>query len=101
MSNLVLTRNAGKSVRLEMLPGVFVTLIVAYVGGDQVKLELVGQDGSCLSKRVDVGGFMEIGPDVKVHLKSINFRVARLLFEAPLNVKIARTELLNRGEVAK
>lgn len=98
MSNLVLTRNAGKSVRLEMLPGVFLTLIVAYVGGNQVKLELVGGDGSCLTQRVDVGSFMEIGDQVKVHLQSITFRNARLCFEAPLDVKIARTELLERAQ---
>ena len=96
MSNLVLTRTAGKSVRLEMLPGVFLMLTVAYVGGSQVKLDLAGPDGSVLSKRVDVGSYMEIGEDVKVHLKAITFRVARLLFEAPLNVKIARTELVER-----
>ncbi len=101
MSNLVLTRQVGKSVRLEMLPGVFLLLTVAYVGSNQIKLDLAESDGSVLSKRVDVGAFMEIGPDVKVHLVSITFRNARLKFEAPLNVKIARTELLNREGAAQ
>lgn len=97
MSKLILTRKAGQCVRLEMLPGAFVTLMVAYVGGDQVKIELIGEGGLSLVKRVNVGSDMPIGDDVKVHVISINFRNVKLGFEAPLNVKIVRTELLERA----
>lgn len=97
MSNLILTRKAGQCVRLEMLPAVFVTLMVAYVGGDQVKLEVVGGNGARLTKRVNVGDGLPIGDEVVVTVTSINFRVVRLAFNAPLNVKIVRTELLERA----
>lgn len=99
MSNLVLTRKAGQCVRLEMLPGAFVTLMIAYVGGDQVKIELIGEGGLSLVKRVNVGDHLPIGDEVKVkvHVISINFRNVKLGFEAPLNVKIVRTELLERA----
>jgi carbon storage regulator CsrA len=97
MSNLILTRKAGQCVRLEMLPGAFVTLIVAYVGGDQVKFNVAGSDGSNLTKRVNVGDSLPIGDEVVVTVTSINFRVVRLAFNAPLSVKIVRTELLERA----
>lgn len=97
MSKLILTRKAGQCVRLEMLPGAFVTLMIAYVGGDQVKIELIGEGGLSLVKRVNVGDHLPIGDEVKVHVISINFRNVKLGFEAPLNVKIVRTELLERA----
>ena len=97
MSKLILTRKAGQCVRLEMLPGAFVTLMIAYVGGDQVKIELIGEGGLSLVKRVNVGSDMPIGDDVKVRVIAINFRNVKLGFDAPLNVKIVRTELLERA----
>lgn len=97
MSNLILTRKAGDSVRLEMLPGVFLKLIVAYVGGDQVKLEVMASDGSALSKRVNAGDDWAIGDEVKIRVIGIQFRQVKLGFDAPLNVKIVRTELLERA----
>lgn len=96
MSNLVLTRTARKSVRLEMLPGVFLKLTVAYVGGDQIKLELVASDGSTLTKRLNVGSQWSVGEGLVVTLLGIQYRQAKLSFDAPLNVKIVRTELLER-----
>lgn len=101
MTNLVLTRRAGDCVRLETQPGEFRYLTVAYVGGDQVKLELTGGDGSTLTKRVNIGSDLAIGGDVKVRVVSINFRNVKLGFDAPLSVKIVRTELLERAEVAQ
>lgn len=98
MSNLVLTRRAGQCVRLEMLPGVFLRLIVAYVGADQIKLELLASDGSAMTKRVNVGAGWLIGEGVTINLLSINYRNVKLGFDAPLNVKIVRTELLERAQ---
>lgn len=101
MSNLVLTRTAGKSVRLEMLPGVYLKLIVALVGGDQIKLELIASDGSCLTKRLNVGSEWPVGEGLVIKLIGIQYRQAKLGFDAPLNVKIVRTELLERAEAAR
>lgn len=95
MGGLVLTRKSGQCVRLEMTPGHYFTLLLAYTGSNQVKLELSGA-GACLSKRVDVGGEMLIGPGVTVKVLSITFKTVKMLFEAPLSVKIMRTELLER-----
>lgn len=96
MSNLVLTRTAGKSVRLEMSPGVFLNLKIAYVGGDQVKLELIDPDGSSLVKRLNVEAEWVIGSGLTVKLIGIQFRQAKISFNAPQSVKIVRTELLER-----
>jgi carbon storage regulator CsrA len=97
MSNLILTRRAGQCVRLELSAGVFITVMVAYVGGEQIKLEMVGGDGSNLTKRVNVGDGLTIAEDVVVTVMAVTFRVVRLAFNAPLNVKIVRTELLERA----
>lgn len=96
MGGLVLTRKSGQCVRLEMTPGHYFTLLLAYTGSNQVKLEVSGA-GACLSKRVDVGAEMLIGPGVTVKVLSITFKTVKLLFEAPLSVKIMRTELLERA----
>lgn len=82
------------------VPGVFLNLLVGYVGTDQVKLELTGGDGSTLTKRVNIGSDLAIGEDVKVRVVSINFRNVKLGFDAPLSVKIVRTELLERAQPA-
>ena len=97
MSNLILTRRAGQCVRLEILPGVYLTLMVACIGADQVKFELVGTDGSSLTRRVNVGDCLTVNEQTSIMVASINFRVVRLLFQAPLEVKIVRTELLERA----
>lgn len=97
MSKLTITRRNGQSTRLEMLPGVFLNLRAAYISSDQVKFELTSHEGDSLVKRVNVGGTLEIGDGVMVHVVSIKFRAAKLCFEAPLNVKIVRTELLERA----
>jgi len=96
MSNLVLTRTAGKSIRLEMQPGAFHILTVAYVGGEQIKLELTNPDGSTQSKRLNVGAEWPIGSGLTIKLIGIQFRQAKLGFDAPQSVKIVRTELLER-----
>lgn len=109
MSKLVLTRKAGQCVRLEMFPGVFLTLIVAYVGGDQVKFELTDAQGRSEVRRINVGEAfpisLENGADrsaLTVAVIGINFRNVKLGFDAPVTIKIVRTELLSRvAEVAK
>lgn len=102
MTNLVLTRRAGDCVRLETQPGEFRYLTVAYVGGDQVKLEYAGSVGAePLTKRLNVGDGWLIGPSYTVKVLSINFRNVKLGFDAPLSVKIVRTELLERARVAQ
>lgn len=102
MTNLVLTRRAGDCVRLETQPGEFRYLTVAYVGGDQIKLEYAGSIGAePLTKRLNVGDDFEMRPHVKVRVISINFRNVKLGFDAPLSVKIVRTELLERAGVAQ
>lgn len=98
MSNLVLTRRAGQCVRLEMAPRVFVTLMLSYVGGDQVKFELMSHDGRSITKRVNVSEQFIIQDDVTVTVTAINFRNVKLSFQAPLDVKIVRTELLERAQ---
>lgn len=98
MSNLVLTRRAGQCVRLELLPNVFVTLMLSYVGGDQVKFELLSTDGRTLAKRVNVADSFTIADEVVVTVTAINFRNVKLSFNAPLDVKIVRTELLERAQ---
>ena len=98
MSNLVLTRRAGQCVRLEMAPQVFVTLMLSYVGGDQVKFELMSPDGRSIVKRVAVSEEFIIQDDVNVTVAAINFRNVKLSFQAPLDVKIVRTELLERAQ---
>jgi carbon storage regulator CsrA len=96
MGGLVLTRKSGQCVRLEMSPGVYCTLLLAYTGSNQVKLDLMDREGA-VCKRVDVGAEMVIGPGVTVKVLSITFKTVKLLFEAPLSVKIMRTELLERA----
>lgn len=98
MSKLTLTRRVGQCTRLELINGVFVHLILAYVGSNQVKLELTGPNGLSASKRVDVGSHWEICPGVIVNVTAINFRNVKLTFDAPLNVKIVRTEVLERAQ---
>jgi len=96
MGALILTRRAGQCVRLDLTSDSYCTLMLAYTGSNQVKLDLSGA-GSCLSKRVDVGGEMLIGPGVTVKVVSITFKTVKLRFDAPLSVKIMRTELLERA----
>lgn len=109
MSKLILTRKGGQCVRLEMFPGVFMTLIVAYVGGDQVKFELTDPIGGNLVTRVNVGeafpvSYHDCGPTgprtaaLTIAVISINFRNVKLGFDAPLDIKIVRTELLERAQ---
>lgn len=101
MTNLVLSRRAGDCVRLEMQPGEYRYLTVAYVGGDQVKFELTGIPDGGLTKRVNVGDTWMIGPSCTVKVLSIQFRNVKLGFDAPLSVKIVRTELLERAGVVQ
>lgn len=96
MSNLVLTRRAGDCVRLELRPGFFVLLLVGYVGGDQVKFEVMGGPDWYKTERVKVSSALVLTPDVSVQLVDIRFGVAKLRFDAPLSVKIVRTELLEK-----
>jgi len=84
MSKLVLTRKSGESILVGDQ-----TLRLAYVGGDQVKLELDG-----IAERVNVGNDMQISPGVSVKVASIQFRNVRFVFDAPREVAIVRTELL-------
>lgn len=86
MTKLVLTRKSGESI----LVGDQV-LKLAYVGGDQVKLELDG-----IAERVNVGAEMQIAPGVSVKVASIQFRNVRFVFDAPREVAIVRTELIGR-----
>ena len=105
MSKLILTRKGGQCVRLEMFPGVFMTLIVAYVGGDQVKFELTDPLGGNLVTRVNVGEAFPVSFEqgdkqsmLTIAVISINFRNVKLGFDAPLDIKIVRTELLERAQ---
>lgn len=97
MSNLVLTRRAGDCVRLELRPGFFVMLLVGYVGGDQVKFEVMAETfAGHRIERVKLKECMALTADVSVQLVDIRFGVAKLRFDAPLSVKIVRTELLEK-----
>lgn len=105
MSKLILTRKGGQCVRLEMFPGVFMTLIVAYVGGDQVKFELTDPLGGNMVTRVNVGEAFPVSFErddkrsmLTIAVISINFRNVKLGFDAPLDIKIVRTELLERAQ---
>lgn len=105
MSKLILTRKGGQCVRLEMFPGVFMTLIVAYVGGDQVKFELTDPLGGNQVTRVNIGEAFPVSFEqgdkrsmLTIAVISINFRNVKLGFDAPLDIKIVRTELLERAQ---
>ena len=96
MGGLVLTRKSGQCVRIDLTADSYCTLMLAYTGSNQVKLEVIDRQGT-VSKRVDVGAEMLIAPGVTVKVLSITFKTVKLLFEAPLSVKIMRTELLERA----
>lgn len=96
MSNLVLSRRAGESIRLELAPRYFLTVTVEEVDYDNgVRLRVTAK-GVDHVQTVRMGRTLEIIPGVSITIAAIDFKKTRLSIEAPTSVKINRTELLNR-----
>lgn len=97
MSRLVLTRKAGQAVRLETSPGNYSVISVAYIGRDFVKLDY-GIGSQWIQAPLELKDKWTLLPDLVIHLVSIQFSTAKLVFEAPSSIKIVRTELLTDRE---
>lgn len=93
MSNLVLTRKAGQSVRL-MVGGECIYLDVLQVTGGNCLLSV---DGNNL-ERVRFRGEMQIAEGVTVTVLDLAEGHAKLGFAAPRDVHILRTELIKEKE---
>lgn len=100
MSNLVLSRKAGQSIRFQIGEGFFLYLEVQEVNFDKgIRFRLsaapVGETTSL--ERIEVvrmGRKLEIVEGLAVTVAAVAFKQVRLMIEAPLNVKILRTELV-------
>lgn len=90
MSNLVLTRKAGQSVRL-MIGGEPVFLDVGSVWGGFCAIQI---RGAPKSKDVRFRGEMQIAEGVTVTVLDLAKGHAKLGFTAPRDVRILRTELI-------
>ncbi len=96
MSNLVLSRRPGESIRLELVPRYFLTVTVEEVDYDNgVRLRGTAE-GIDHIQTVRMGRTLEVIPGVSITIAAIAFKQVRLSIEAPSSVKINRTELLNR-----
>lgn len=98
MSKLVLTRKPGQSIRLELKPNLFLVMTcqsLSYNHGLSLHLECMGAEEV---QRVRVLHSAEIAPGVKVLVSSVKQGIVRLVFDAPTDVKILRSELV---EVAR
>lgn len=92
MSNLVLTRKAGQSVRL-MIGGEPVYLEITKVSGGDCELRLGN-----LMHRARFRGEMQIAEGITVTVLDLAKGHAKLNFTAPRDVHILRTELLKEKE---
>lgn len=91
MSNLVLTRKAGQSVRL-MIDGLPVFLEIYKVTGGYV--DMFDHSRMLDVKRVKFRGEMQIAEGVTVTVLDLAKGHAKLNFTAPRDVHILRTELI-------
>lgn len=90
MSNLVLTRKAGQSVRL-MIASNPVYLDVQDVSGGWCTMQI---QGAPWPKEVRFRGEMQIAEGVTVTVLDLAKGHAKLGFDAPRDVHILRTELI-------
>lgn len=94
MSNLVLTRKAGQSVRLLMLYGQEFIDILEVTGG-YCKMRILS---TLQVERVRFRGEMQIAEGVTVTVLDLAKGHAKLGFDAPRDVHILRTELIKEKE---
>lgn len=97
MSNLVLTRKAGQSVRL-MLGGEARYLEILRVTGGDVSLRLMSLNAPLRMERIRFRGEMQIAEGVTVTVIDLAKGHAKLGFDAPRDVHILRTELIKEKE---
>ena len=100
MSNLVLTRKAGQSLRL-MIGGESLWLYILSVTGGSCYMivKKLEDDTNCESQeRVRFRGEMEIAEGVTVTVLDLAKGHAKLGFDAPRDVHILRTELIKEKE---
>ncbi len=98
MSNLVLTRKAGQSVRL-MIEGLPVFVEIAQVtGGNCTFFTKRPGEGSFPITCVRFRGEMQIAEGVTVTVLDLAKGHAKLGFDAPHDVHILRTELIKEKE---
>lgn len=97
MSNLVLTRKAGQSVRL-MISGEPRYLEILRVTGGDVALRLMSLNAPLVMDRVKFRGEMKIAEGVTVTVLDLAKGHAKLGFDAPRDVHILRTELIKEKE---
>jgi len=95
MSNLVLTRKAGQSVRL-MIGGKPRYLEILQVTGGYVDMH--DRDHMLDVKRVKFRGEIQIAEGVTVTVLDLAKGHAKLGFDAPREVQILRTELIKEKE---
>lgn len=93
MSNLILTRKAGQSVRL-IVEGEALYLDVLNVTGGNCLLRVVSPTRPIHCEKIRFKGTMQIAEGVSVLVVDLAKGHAKLNFTAPREVAILRTELV-------
>ena len=100
MTNLVLTRKAGQSVRL-MINGEAVWLVIYRVNGGACEMAVCRKQGFHCTEELKTVRFrdsMQIAEGVSVCVVDLAKGHAKLSFTAPRDVHILRTELIKEKD---